>query len=409
MEDEHPTVSHSHQIISCKENVRVDNIAMLKVKQLTVDSKLSYCDSSHNSVPVVTSKTIPLEDSQNKSLEDNQNKSPDGCENKSSEDSQNKSPEDNQNKLPDGCKNKLLEDNQNKSLEDNQNKSPVSCEDNQNKSHGESDKNISSSDEESEDKAILQSSTVKTYTATDEDMKIIAAACYEYVMNMLENWDTPPVDDDNQPYEEDKVVYHLDVDPPAKKLPDPPAADANNEDMQCLAMACYETVMEMIRNGDVYSEDDIHMIDDNPIYYLDVEPSHNYELPLYNPPSPQQYPQSHLEKESAPAEVPFHTACRTASQQTHSQPLVTEEDTTSQCCMGSVDSLVLCSEQTENEQVEDVIKDGNAASALKDDGKYVVLYACYCNKEIFCFQVGIITIQLPIIHLLLSLIFLMPR
>ena len=382
---------------------------MLKFKQLTVDSKLSHCNSSHNTVPVITSKTISPEDNYNSSSAGCESKSSEDSQSKSSEDSQNKSSEDNQNKLPEDSRNKSnkspgdsqnkssedsqnksLEDSQNRSPEDSQNRSPVSCEDNQSKSHGELDKSISSLDEESEDKTMSQSSPVTTYTATDEDMKIIAAACYEYVMDMLENWDSLPVDDDIQPYEEDNVVYYIDnLDPPAKK---PPASDANNEDMQCLAMACYETVMEMIRNGDVYSEDDIHMIDNNPIYYLDVEPSHSYELPLYNPPSPPQHPPSHVEKKSPPAEV---SACKTVSQQTYSQTLVTEEDTILQCCIGSVDSLVPCSEQRESEQVEDIINGENATRVLKDDsysfnelGKYVILYARYCNEEILCFRSG---------------------
>ena len=327
MEDEHSAVSHDHQIVSSKESVRVGNIAMLKVnnlpsKQLIVDPKISPNndhESSHNTVSVITNKTCTI--------------SPDSCE-------------------------------------DNQNKSPDSCGDNQ-RSQGESDKSISSSDDESEDKAKSQSSPVTTYTADAEDMKIIAAACYEYVMDMLENWDSLPVEDDNQPYEEDKVVYYLDVEPSPEKPSDPPAADANNEDMQCLAMACYETVMEMIRNGDIYSEDEL--VDNNPIYYLNVEPSDSFELPLYNPSSmsisdPQQYPPSDLEK--SPAEVPSHTGYKTASQLTHSQPLLTEEDTTSQCCVnvGSVDSLLPCSEQTESDRVEEIIKDGKAASALKVDG-----------------------------------------
>ena len=368
MEDDHSTIPRSHQIISSQESVRVDNIAVLKVKQSTVDTKPSHCNNSHNTVPVFTSKTTSPEDDQNKSLEDNQNKS---------------------------------------------------LEDNQKKSHGEPDKSISLSDEESEDNAKSQSSPVTTYTATDEDMEITAAsmpenlnsqpadddnqlyegekvdvdppakklpdppaadadnedmqclamACYETVMEMIRNGDVYP-DDDPHMIENNPIYYIDDLDPPAKKPPDPPATDANNEDMQCLAMACYETVMEMIKNGDVYPDDDPHMIENNPIYYLDVEPSHSYELPLYNPSSPQQYPPGHLEKKSPPAEAPFH-ACKTAGQQAHSRPLVTEEDTASQCHTGSVDSLVSCSKQTEGEEVEDTIKDGNATSTLKDDG-----YSC---------------------------------
>ena len=471
MEDEHSAVSHSHQIVSCKQSVRVGNIAMLKVgnpsnNQLIVDSKISPNNdnnSTHNTVPVITSKTISpdsCEDNQNKSsdsCEDNQNKSPDSCEDNqnkspdSCEDNQNKSPdscEDNQNKSPDSCEdnqnkspdsyednqnkssnscednqNKLpgscednqnkssdscednqnkspgsCEDNQNKSsdscednqtkspgsCEDNQNKSPGSCEDNQNKSPGSCEDNQNKSPgscednqnkslgscEDNQNKSQGESDKSISSSARDEDMKILAATCYEYVMDMLENGNLPPIEEDNQPYEEDKVVYYLDLEPPAKKLPDPPASDAHKEDMQCLAMACYETVMEMIRNGDVTAEDHLHIVDNNPIYYLDVDgPSHRYELPLYNPPSPQQYPLSHLKKNSPPAEVHSHAGCKTASQQTHSQPLVAEEDTTSQCCMnvGSVDSLVVYSEQTQSDQVEEIIKDGKAASALKDD------------------------------------------
>ena len=451
MEDEQSVVSHSRQIISSKESVRVGNIATLKVNnlpsnQLNVDSKISpsydhsnnhdtapvdsttlsgndhindHVDSkvlpgndhndSHDTPPVdskllpgydqtndhdialLDSKTSPgcdQTDDHNIALVDSKtyrdydqtdnhdiallnSKTFPGCDQTSNDAAP---PVDS--KIPGSDHHSVDHDTAPLVINNNTHTiSPDSCEDNQNKLQDEPDKSIPSDDECEENtvRAKSQQSPVTTYTATEEDMKIIAAACYEYVMDLLENWDSAPlIEDDNEPCEEDKVVYYLDdyLDPKplTEKASNLPAEDANNEDMQCLAMACYETVMEMIRNGDIHSSDTEEDTDgDKPVYYLDVEPSDNYELPLYacTPSVSANDTQQHsnlekkTEKKAAHAEVLSH---KTTSQRPHSQPLVTE-DTTVQHCINSnsVDSLVPCSEQTDNDQVEEVIKNGEAA------------------------------------------------
>ena len=332
MEDEHSVVPHNHQIISSKESVRVDNIALLKLdnipnKELITNSK-AFPDNNHTSdhdTAFNVTHTV----------------SPDSCED---------------NGIKSQCEsNKSLSDDEfNESLSDDKS-------------------------QEDTDKAKSLSLPIATDMTTAEGMKTISAACYEYVMDMLKNWDPSQNENDNQPQEN---VYYLDVEPLTEEVSDQPAAGASNEDMQCLAMACYETVMDMIRNGNIYSTDDIN--DDKPVYYLDVEPSDSYELPLYaypllsaSPTDTQQY--SHLEKETppaktkiekaAPAEVLSRTDYKAASEQTHSQPSVAEDDNASQGCMnmGSVDSLVPCNEQTENHQVEEVIR---PASTLTGDSNH---------------------------------------
>ena len=336
MKDEHSVVPHNHQIVSSKESVRVDNIALLKLDSLPneeFNSKALPDSNLTNNHSIVFNVTHTV--------------SPDSCE-------------------------------------DNANKSQ--CESNKSLSDDESNQSLSDEkSQEDSDKAKSQSPPVATYMATAEDMKTVAAACYEYVMDMLKNWDSSQAENDNQSCEKDNVVHYLGVEPLTEEASDQPAADTSNEDMQCLAMACYETVMDMIRNGNIFSTDDIN--GDKPVYYLDVEPSDSYELPLHAYPllsasltDTQQY--SHLEKDTslaktqikktAPSEVFSRTDYEAASEQTHSQPSVVEDDTTSQCCMnmGSVDSLVSHNEQTENYQVEEVIR---PASTLIVDGN--------CNKR----------------------------
>lgn len=328
VEGELTVASHTHHISSSKENVRVDNIAMLKVKstsskQLIVDPKKvpgngnDTNDDIADITCVINDKACAI--------------SPDSCDNNQQIKLQNE---------PD-------------KLED-----------------------------ESVNKTRSSPSPITTYEASDEDMKIIATGCYEYVMDLLENWDSLPVEDDNQVYEEDKILYYLD--PLAHDTSDLPVADSqniNNEDMECLAMACYEVVMDMVRNGDVYSEDEIaNMYPDKPIHYLEVEPSveNNYEIPLcaYPSSSVSAYDanqNSHQEKKSGP-KVLTHNSYNTVSQPTDSQPLLSKDDTASHCHMNvvSVDSLGQPNEQTGgNHCIEpnlEMVNNGKVATTLKYDG-----------------------------------------
>ena len=306
MEDDDSVASHGYQISSSKGSVRVGNITTLKVnstpsKPSTVGPKFSS-DSVQNSNDNVADITHIIDKT---------------------------------------CTT-----------------SPHDCMDNQIvRSQDEPANNASEG--ECEENTELQSSPVTTYMATPEDIKIIAGACYEYVMDMMENRDTLSltIEDDNQPYKGNKVLYDLDEElvESAEKGSDLPAAGVhdlnNNEDMQCLAMACYETIMDMLRSGKVHSADcsdlEGNSGDDKPVYYLDVEPSESYELPLYtHSPLPsvstgdtQQH--SHHEK-TAPEVFPFSD--KAASQPTTDfQPLVVQENTTVD--VDSVDSLVQCSEQ----------------------------------------------------------------
>lgn len=305
MEDDDSGVSHGYQITSSKGSVRVGNITMLKInstpsKLSTVDPKLSpdNVQKSNDNVADIThviDKTCTM--------------SPHGC-----------------------IDNQIV------------------------KSQNELANSVS--EDEYEENTELQSSPVTTYMTTPEDMKIIAGACYDYVMDKIENWDTLglAIEVDNQPYEGDKVLYDLDEEltESAEKASDLLAAGEqdfnNNKDMQCLAMACYETVMDMLKGGKVHSADSSNLEDnsgdDKPVYYLDVEPSDSYKLPLYThlPSSSvsagdtQQH--SHHEK-SAPEVFPLSD--KAASQPTDFQPLIVQEDTTLDVDL--VDSLVQCSEQ----------------------------------------------------------------
>lgn len=325
MEDENSVLSHGYQISSSKESVRVGNITLLQVKnvpnqKLIVDPKKSS-DNDHNS----NDNTIDITHVLNKSCTI----------------------------------------------------SPDSCED---KSHDESEKSIPKG--ESEENIYQQTSPVTTYMASTEDTKIIAAACYNYVIDMLENCDSLPIYEDNQSYE-DKILCYLDpfTESTEKASDLQTAGEAqhanNDEDMQCVAMACYEAVIDMLRNGDIQSVDDFnskdHIGDDKPVYYLDVERSNNYELPLYTYPSSvsvsgtQRHP--HHEEKTTLKVISLNS--KSGSQQTHSQPLVTTEDTTMQhhdVNTGSVDSLMQCNEQTNSDhQVEEVDKNGKTTTTLKAD------------------------------------------
>ena len=292
VEDEFSFVSHGHHISSSRESIKVSNISMLKFNnppsnQSVVDDKMSPSNATHNDNVDITEKT-----------------------------------------------NTILPDN---------------CQDNGINSQCKSDK--STSEDESTDKT---KSPAAGCIASDTDMKIIAAGCYEHVIDLLENWDEwdhPPIDD-NQPHERDKVLHYLDIEPvnPVSDLPVSDSRYVNNsdEDMQCLAMVCYETVTDMIRNGDVCSEFKSKYMD-KPVYYLEVEPlvENNDELPVSTyPPSTNtndtnQY--LHQEEKYSPKGLPYN-GFEPASQQAHSQPLVTSENIASQCCM-NVDSLVPSNEQ----------------------------------------------------------------
>ena len=323
-EDDNSVASHSYQITSSKGSVRVGNISTLKVKsvpskQSTIDSKLppnNIQNSNHNVADITHVIDKPCTMSPYSCMDSHITKSQDESDNSLSED---------------GCK----------------------------------------------ENTESQSSPVTTYVATPEDMKIIAGACYEYVMDKLENGDPlDPVIEDDKPYEEDKVLYDLDEEltGSAEKVSNLPAADVqvfnNNEDMQCLAMACYEAVMDMLRSGKVHSADgsdlENSLDDDKPIYYLDVEPSDSYELPLYahSPSRPVNTgdTQHHCHHGKTASEV-ISLADKTASQQTPFQSLVVaKEDTTVN--IDSADSLVMCNKQV-NSDLE--YNNERAAITLKVD------------------------------------------
>lgn len=254
--------------------------------------------------------------------------------------------------------------------------SPDSCEYNQIMSQDPDESDNSMSDDKSKEGTVKQKSQPSSYIAPDEDMKIIAAACYKRVMEMLENGEVLPSEDDNKQYEEDKIMHHLDVDPLTEvyKASGISSADTkhlnNNEDMQRVAMACYEAVMDMLRHCDSSSVDDVdHNSNHNMnIDYLEVEPSID-KLPAstYSPSVSTNDIQQHChhEKKTSPEVLP-HT-CKTVSLQTHSQPL----ETTSHCCvnLGSVDSLVPCSDQTDSShQVEPNLEVAHNGNVLKVDG-----------------------------------------
>ena len=194
-------------------------------------------------------------------------------------------------------------------------------------------------------------------------------------MEMLENGEVLLSEDDNNKYEEDKIMYCLDVEPPTKvyKVSTIPSADIkhvnNDEDMQCVAMACYEAVMDMLRHCDSSSVEDVdakHDMNIEPLCYLEVEPVSTYQ-PSVSTNDIKQY--SHHEKKADPEALP-HT-CKTISLQSHSQA---KEDATFHYCVnvGSVDSLVACYNQTDgNHQVEpnlEVAQNRNVATTLEVDG-----------------------------------------
>lgn len=231
--------------------------------------------------------------------------------------------------------------------------------------------------EESADKAKSQPFTVTNYVASDEDMKKIAAACYEYVMAEIENCsDTSQLSEvDDQQCEEDKVLYQLDVEPltestdEASGLPEVDTQNMyHNENMQCIAMACYEVVMDMLRNSDNLSEDDAaleHNMDDLEVVELSIDNS--FELPSSPPSVCSSDVHQHFHHDKANTEVPPDNS--------KNAPSCTTENTGSHCCVkaSSADSLVLCNEQTDTDHpIEPSMKNTEkATTTLKVVG---------CNK-----------------------------
>lgn len=263
--------------------------------------------------------------------------------------------------------------------------SPDSHEDHQIKSQDESEKTVSSNDESAKNTDQRKDHTplVTPYVTTAEDMKIIAATCYEYIMDMLENWDSLPVEVDDQDQaceEKNKIVYHLDdvVNESAEKPLGLAQHIGNDEDMQCVAMACYEAVMDILRHDDIQSVDSFDSTDsmdnDKHVYYLGVEHNDTYETPLYaylpslSTSNIQKY--SYYDKKTTP-EVVFLTG-KTANQQAHSLPFV-NKDTAMHCDVnngGLIDSVVSCNKETNsNCQVEQNLEAKNAkvVNTLKVD------------------------------------------
>ena len=99
---------------------------------------------------------------------------------------------------------------------------------------------------------------------SDDNMQLVAMACYETVMEMVKCDDSLPLDSDKVKSHDSSGVEKLQQSKPVSldifleeetripqpKLSRPQDADAN---MQHVAMVCYETVMEMVRSDDILS------------------------------------------------------------------------------------------------------------------------------------------------------------
>jgi len=102
---------------------------------------------------------------------------------------------------------------------------------------------------------------------SDDDMQLVAMACYETVMEMLKNCkcdDSLLLDDgsDAETLQQSKPVSLDVLLEEETRIPQP---KLSGSPVQHVAMACYETVMEMVRSDDTLSSSvsDKHQLDDN--------------------------------------------------------------------------------------------------------------------------------------------------
>ena len=123
---------------------------------------------------------------------------------------------------------------------------------------------------------------------SDDDMQLVAMACYETVMEMVKNqkYDDSLILDngsDAETLQQSKPV-NLDVLlEEERRIPQSKPSKSPDANMQYVAMACYETVMEMVRSDDALSSSvsDKHQLDDNctsaQLPLLDSQHLHNVQ------------------------------------------------------------------------------------------------------------------------------------